>query len=193
MDKTISKHYKNTFSLQKQQQNKQTKIKILQFDIKKESVLSINDYSFYQAEKELIAVPINDLIHFRLANESFLLSTAIDSNKILIACLSSKKIIKKIQIPFGKQPIKAAQITSIKQITSFPENYSNLNQSSSNNEFKFAIGTSNGLIFFYSITNKGKGAFQDTDLNTTHTDEVVVLFDDLNAELNGIFSVFLKV
>lgn len=157
MEKNITKHVNNNLStFQQQQSNKKKKLKILKFTIQAQSFFSLNDYSFYQSEEQLIASPITDLIYFSISNESYIIS-ANNSNKILIASFSSK-IIKKITIPLSRNSNKTQILTTIKEITN------------SNNEFKLVTGTSNGLIFFYTVLK--------CELNF------------IAAELQGVFSVF---
>jgi hypothetical protein len=118
-------------------------------------------------EDELLTSPINDLIYFKLENNAYLISIN-DTSKILIVSLPDRKVIQKIIVPFSKISNKI-QITSIKDIP----NYYKLNFEP--NVFNFAIGTSNSLIYFYSIEENANGINKDIECI---------------AELKGIFSVF---
>jgi len=163
------------------------KLKILSFSISSEKIKQINDYSTIKDLEDFSYTSISDLIYVPFKENKFLISTN-ETNRIYVFSLNNKKLIHKITVKSSIIENKFS-IISIKEID-YDEN-KNISL------FKFAIGTSNGLLYFYCLD---LNFLVELNNNITDPYRYLNLSYSLDAslnknspsELNGIFSVFLN-
>lgn len=149
--------------------DKQLKLKISSFQPPKDYIIVLNDFSFLKNDEEFIKTSINELIYFALEEECYIISLD-DLNKIIITSITDRKIMHKLIIPF----ISNSNKTSILCIKEIPSTIGEKKQS-----FDFVFGTSNGLLYFYSLNFNRIKSLINSNINPI-------------SELKGIFSVFLN-